>query len=85
MRSFATVVAAAAVLSTASAFAPQAQNSPLSTFVSAPATSNVVLRQASEEVDPLDLSPEVRKRAVVCRSRVLATTGHAVYGYVLNN
>ena len=84
MRSFATAAAAAAaVLSTASAFAPQAHKSPLSTAVSAPATSNVVLRQASEEVDPLDISPEVRKR---CRmSHVLATTGHAVYGNVLNN
>lgn len=60
MRSFATVAAAAAVLSTASAFAPQAQRSPLSAAVSAPVTSNVVLNQAAEEVDPLDFTPEVR-------------------------
>ena len=74
MRSFAAAAAAAAaVLSTASAFAPQAHKSPLSTAVSAPATSNVVLRQASEEVDPLDISPEVRKR---CRmSHVLTGNG----------
>ena len=65
MRSFATVAAAAAVLSTASAFAPQAHKSSLSAVVSAPATSNVVLRQAAEEVDPLDFSPEVRKRCLM--------------------
>ena len=56
-RSFATAAAvAAAVLSTASAFAPHAQahKSPLSTVVSAPATSNVVLREASNEVDTFD-------------------------------
>ena len=72
MRSFATVAAAAAVLSTASAFAPQARKSPLSTVVSTPETSNVVLRQASEEVDPLDISPEVRKRCRMHVSHVLS-------------
>ena len=45
MRSFATAAGAAAILSTARAFAPQ---------ISAPATSNVVLRQASREVDPFE-------------------------------
>ena len=59
MRSFATVAAAAAVLSTASAFVPQAQRSPLSAAISAPATSNIVLNQAAEEDDPLDFTPEV--------------------------
>ena len=65
MRSFATVATAAAVLSTASAFAPQAQRSSLSAAVSAPVTSNIVLNQAAEEVDPLDFTPEVRTRSFV--------------------
>ena len=59
MRSFATVAAAAAVLSTASAFDPQAQRSPLGVAISAPVTSNIVLNQAAEEDDPLDFTPEV--------------------------
>ena len=71
MRSFATVAAAAAVFSTASAFAPLAQRSSLSAAVSAPVTSNIVLNQAAEEVDPLDFTPEVRQHSfVVLRSCV---------------
>jgi len=64
MRSFAAAAAAAAALSTASAFAPHAHKSPLSTVVSAPATSNVVLRQAAEEVDPLDFTPEGTQKRI---------------------
>lgn len=71
MRSFATVAAAAAVLSTASAFAPQAKRSPLSGAGSAPVTSNIVLNQAAEEVDPLDLTPEVSDMRVRTRSFIL--------------
>ena len=61
MRSFATVAAAAAAaLSTASAFVPQAQKNPIGHVVSVPVTSNVVLGQAAEEADPADFTPEVR-------------------------
>lgn len=69
MRSFATVAAAAAVLSTANAFAPQAQRTPLSAAVSAPVTSSIVLNQAAEEVDPLDFTPEVRQHSFVLLPR----------------